>query len=73
MSGRPISKKANIPALKKLVHISNLVDYQPVIVYIMRHSGCTFTEISEVLGLSRQQALTHFKNAEQKASEIYEV
>lgn len=73
MSGRPIQKQANIQALQKLVRISNLVDYQPVIVYIMRHSGCTFTEISEVLGLTRQQALTHFKNAEELAGKLYEV
>jgi hypothetical protein len=64
MAGRPKQKKANIEALKKLDAAKTIIDVRPLIAYVMRHSGCTFTEIGEVFGLTRQQAQTKFEQAE---------
>lgn len=67
MSGRPVQKKANIPELKKLLVPNTVTDHRPLIAFVMRNSGCTFAEIGEVFGLTRQQAETIFKNAKEKA------
>lgn len=63
MAGRPKQEKADIKALKKLNEAS-LIDYRPIVAYTMRKCGCTFTEIAEVFGVTRQMAETIVKNAE---------
>lgn len=45
-----------------------VTDHRPLIAFVMRNSGCTFTEIGEVFALSRQQAETIFKNAKEKVT-----
>lgn len=69
MSGRPVQRKADIQALQKVLQTSNIVDYQPLITYIMRSSGCTFAEIADTFGISRQMAHTMYSNAEQAINE----
>lgn len=67
MSGRPVQKKANIDQLKVIAeHKSLFIETQPIIALIMRASGCTFQEIADVFGVSRQQAMTITENAQSK-------
>lgn len=70
---RPAMKKADIPAIQKLVNNSTVIDHRPVIAYVMRNCGCTFQEIADALGFSRQMAETMFKSAETKLENNYEV
>lgn len=64
MAGTP-QKKADIEALQRLVLATDgIIDYTYLIVYIMRKSGCTYTEIGKVLGIARQSAEYTTKQAE---------
>lgn len=66
MAGRPIQKRADIAALKKLNNNPDkLIDLKPTIVYIMRNAGCTYSEIGKVFGITRQMAETAYKNIEE--------
>ena len=70
MAGRPTQIKADIEKIKQLQAGSNdILDYRPIIAYTMRACGCTFTEIGEVFGFTRQMAETMVKNAETKLKE----
>lgn len=66
MSGRPVSKTANTEQLQKLIKVNDVTDNRPLIAYVMRNCGATFTEIGTVFNLSRQQVETIYKNAEAK-------
>lgn len=73
MAGRPTQKKADIQAIQDLYQstdtYSNLVQttmIKPIIIFTMRKCGCTFQEIGDVFGITRQMAETAFKNAEQE-------
>ena len=67
MAGRPKQEKADITAIKKLfVSTSQVIDPRPIIAYTMKNCGCTFREIGEVFGVTKQQAETIFKNAEKE-------
>ena len=57
--------QANILALKKLED-NTVLDLRPLIVYIMRNSGCTYSEIGEVFDVSKQMAVHLYKNAEKE-------
>lgn len=59
MAGRPTQKKANIEALKRVK--APKFDTKPMTIYIMRNSGCTYAEIAEVYGITRQMAETIYK------------
>lgn len=64
MAGRPVQQRANIANLKKVK--PPILDLKPMIVYIMRNSGCTFAEIAKVYGVTRQMAETLYKQAEKE-------
>lgn len=67
MAGRPKQEKADIKALKKLnTGLGNLIDTKSLIAYIMRKSGCTYEEIGNVFGVTRQMAITLVDQAERK-------
>ena len=70
---RTLQKKANIPELQKLILPNTVTDHRPIIAYVMRHCGATVREIGEVFGVSRQQAETIYKNAQEKADNHYEI
>jgi transcriptional regulator len=55
MAGRPITEKANIPAIKKLQKREGSV-LTPIIAYTMRQCGCSYAEIAKVTKTSRQGA-----------------
>ena len=64
---RTKQEKANIPNLQKLLRKSNhVLDSRPIIAVTMRECGCTFDEIGEVMGFTRQMAETMVKNAQAK-------
>lgn len=69
MAGRPPIKKADIPALKKLTgnnnHL-NTIDLNPIIAYTMWKCGCTFAEIGQVIGSTRQNAEYLVRSTEAK-------
>jgi transcriptional regulator len=52
---------------------NTVTDHRPIIAYVMRHCGATVREIGEVFGVSRQQAETIYKNAQEKADNHYEI
>lgn len=57
-------KKANIEALQRLVvTLDGVVDYRPIIAYVMHYTQCTYAEIAEVFGISRQMAETLVKQS----------
>lgn len=65
MAGRPTTKKANIQKIQQLIKNSDgIVDYRPIIAAIMRYCGCTYTEIGEAFGITRQMAQTVIKATE---------
>ncbi len=72
MAGRPKQEKADIKAIQKLFSSTNYPDIvqdnviKPVIAYTMRKSGCTFQEIADVFGFTRQMAETLYKKAEKE-------
>lgn len=70
---RTQQKKANIPELQKLLVPNTVTDHRPIIAFVMRHCGATVREIGEVFGVSRQQAETIYKNAQEKADNHYEI
>ena len=49
-------KKANTEAIKKLVVNNGVTDNRPIIAVVMRESGCTYQEIADVMGFTRQMA-----------------
>lgn len=67
MAGRPKQVRADIVALKAIYSVSSeFVDIKPVIAYVMRYSGCTYAEIGEVIGITKQAAQALFKVADTK-------
>ncbi len=73
MAGRPKQEKADIKAIQKLFESTNgytdIVQaslVRPIIVFTMRNCGCTFQEIADVFGITRQMAETIYKNAEKE-------
>lgn len=49
--------RADIIKLQEIIKSTNsLVDYEPLVAMIMHASGCTFQEIGDVMGFSRQAA-----------------
>lgn len=66
MAGRPKQEKADIKAIKALYESTKqVIDPSPIIAYTMRKCGCTFQEIADVFGFTRQMAETLYKKAEQ--------
>lgn len=62
---KPVQKKADIAKLQSLVvELGGIIDYMPVIVYVMKASGCTYQEIGNVYGVSRQLAEYYTKKVE---------
>ena len=57
-------KRANTEAIKKLVVNNGVTDNRPIIAVVMRESGCTFQEIADVMGFSRQMADTMVRKAQ---------
>lgn len=58
------SKKADIEALQRLViTLDGVVDYRPIIAYVMHYTSCTYREIAEVFGISKQMAETLVKQS----------
>jgi len=63
MARKP-QNKANIEALQRLViNLDGIVDYRPIIAYVMHYTGCNYREISDVFGISRQMAETLVKQS----------
>jgi len=61
------SLKADIKQLKIMPkEISSDIDLSPIIVYVMRYCGCSFSQIGEVFGYSRQRAFEVFKKIEKE-------
>ena len=72
MAGRPKQEKADITALKKLNNTtSELIDLRMLTAYIMKKSGCTYSEIAAVFDITRQMAETIVKKAERKSNEYH--
>ena len=70
---RKVQTRANTDNIKKAINTLNLnkksiiaFDIQPFIAYIMYESGCTYAEIGETLGISRQAA-NHLYNKGKEA------
>lgn len=67
MAGRPTQKKANVKGLQKIVaQEGKLIKLRPAIALIMRYSGCTYAEIGEVFGITKQMAETAVQQAERE-------
>lgn len=64
---------ANIQELQKLLKTNGVTDHRPIIAYVMKHCGATMREVGEVFGVTRQQAETIYKNAQERADNHYEV
>lgn len=61
-------RKANIEEIQKLLTSAEdgVVDFRPVIAVTMRECGCSFQEIADTMGFSRQMALTMVQKAKAK-------
>jgi DNA-directed RNA polymerase specialized sigma24 family protein len=65
MAGRPVSKKADVKKIQALYHrANNVLDVRPIIALTMRSCGCTYTEIGQVFGVSKQMVQTIIQKAE---------
>jgi len=63
---RPIQKRANIQAIKNLADDSIVLDLKPLIAMVMRECNCTFDEIGQVFGFTRQNAEQYIKSIQDK-------
>lgn len=67
MAGRPVSKTADIKQIQALYHrANNVLDVRPIIALTMRNCGCTYAEIGQVFGVTKQMAETIIKKAEKE-------
>lgn len=65
MAGRPVTRLANVADIQKLYNeATNVLDTRPLIVLTMRACGCTYAEIGEVFGISKQMVQTIIEKAE---------
>ena len=63
--GRKAQAKADIEALQRLViGVEGVVDYSPLISYVMRKCGCTYSEIGKVFNVHRTTAEYYTKAIE---------
>lgn len=66
-TGRPIKLKADIEQLQKLMKYNNgILELKPLIAFVMRKSDCTYSEIGQVIGVSKQRAQVIVKEFEAK-------
>lgn len=66
MAGRPKQSIADLKAIKKIYKKADgILDPRPLIVFTMRNCGCTFQEIADAFGVSKQTIQTIYTNAEQ--------
>lgn len=65
---RTKKKELNIQALQTLLknNENSVVDLRPIVAVTMRESGCTFQDIADVMGFTRQMAETMVKKAQAK-------
>lgn len=65
---RTRQKQPNIEAIKKLLtnNEKNVVDLRPIVAVTMRESGCTFQDVADAMGFTRQMAETMVKKAQAK-------
>lgn len=61
-------KQVNIENIKKVLEFNNhiVVDLRPIVAMVMRESGCTYQQIADVMGFSRQNAETIVKGLEKQ-------
>lgn len=65
MAGRPVQKKADVEQIQRLYYrANNVLDVRPIIALTMRSCGCTYAEIGEVFGITKQMVQTIIENAE---------
>lgn len=59
-------KTLNIPAIQQLLknNETSVVDLRPIVAVTMRESGCTFQEVADAMGFTRQMAETMVKKAQ---------
>lgn len=64
---RTRQQTVNLEAIKKLVNNveASPLDYRPVIAVTMRECGATYQDIADVMGFSRQMALTMVNKAQE--------
>lgn len=62
-AGRPVKKVADVKQIQSLAANTNkIVDLRPIIAVTMYSCDCTFNEIAEVFGITRQMAETLVKS-----------
>ncbi len=61
-------KIINTEHIKKVLEVNNhkVVDLRPIVAMVMRASGCTYQQIADVMGFSRQNAETIVKGLEKQ-------
>jgi transcriptional regulator len=63
---RTRKKELNIEAIQTLLknHENSVLDIRPIIAVTMRESGCTFQDVADAMGFTRQMAETMVKKAQ---------
>lgn len=65
MAGRPVTRLADVKEIQRIYNeATNTLDTRPLIVLTMRACGCTYAEIGEVFGISKQMVQTIVEHAE---------
>ena len=66
-AGRPTRVIADVEQLQKLMKFNNgILEVKPLVAFVMRKSECSYAEIGQVIGVSKQRAQIIVKEFETK-------